>query len=77
MDDAEALPAAAVAAERDQETSFVAGVQSALAEVDAALERLDAGSYGRCEVCGDEIADERLAAAPTARTCASHDAPTG
>ena len=37
-----------------------------------ALERLDKGSYGRCEVCGEEIDDERLEARPEATTCREH-----
>jgi RNA polymerase-binding transcription factor DksA len=37
-----------------------------------AIERLDAGSYGRCAVCGKEIDDERLAARPEAQTCREH-----
>ena len=38
-------------------------------EVVGALERLEAGTYGRCERCGNEIAPERLEAIPTARLC--------
>ena len=40
-----------------------------LREVDAALERIDAGTYGRCEVCQDPIEDDRLAADPLVRFC--------
>jgi DnaK suppressor protein len=40
--------------------------------VQDALERLDEGAYGRCEVCGREIDEERLAARPEARTCREH-----
>lgn len=40
-----------------------------LAEIDAALARLDAGTHGTCEACGHPIAADRLAARPTARTC--------
>ncbi len=39
-----------------------------LAEVDAALERIHDGTYGRCEVCGQPIQQARLAVLPTART---------
>ncbi len=42
---------------------------SELAEINDALGRLEAGSYGRCDVCGDVIAPERLEAVPAARTC--------
>jgi RNA polymerase-binding transcription factor DksA len=40
--------------------------------VQDALERLDGGEYGRCQVCGREIDDERLEARPEARTCREH-----
>jgi RNA polymerase-binding transcription factor DksA len=40
-----------------------------LAEIDAALERLQSGVYGICESCGRPIADARLEARPTARYC--------
>ncbi|OYV01160.1 MAG: molecular chaperone DnaK [Burkholderiales bacterium PBB5] len=41
----------------------------ALADVEAALQRLAQGSYGLCGDCGDPIAAARLALAPTARRC--------
>ena len=37
-----------------------------------AIERLDAGTYGRCAVCGREIDDERLEARPEVDTCREH-----
>ena len=37
--------------------------------MDAALSRLEAGRYGRCERCGQPIGADRLAARPTALTC--------
>jgi len=40
-----------------------------LAELDAALQRVDRGTFGTCERCGDSIPDARLLARPTARTC--------
>lgn len=44
--------------------------------VQDALERLDAGEYGRCRVCGRDIDDERLEARPEVPTCREHaDAP--
>lgn len=38
-------------------------------EIEAALGRLAAGGYGRCERCGKAIAPARLAALPAARLC--------
>jgi len=40
-----------------------------LRQVEEALERLKAGSYGTCRSCGRPIGDERLAAIPWAATC--------
>jgi RNA polymerase-binding transcription factor DksA len=43
-----------------------------LAEVQSALERIDAGTYGRCEQCGQQIDDATLESNPTTRYCAAH-----
>ena len=43
--------------------------RTALAEVDAALTRLDEGSYGRCVDCGRWIRAERLEILPMAALC--------
>jgi RNA polymerase-binding protein DksA len=40
-----------------------------LAEVQAAIARVDQGAFGRCESCGGDIAEERLEAIPYARLC--------
>ncbi len=40
-----------------------------LGEVDAALLRIDAGTYGTCTSCGDEIPAARLEAYPWASVC--------
>jgi RNA polymerase-binding transcription factor DksA len=40
--------------------------------VKAALERIEEGAYGTCEVCGGEIEKERLDANAAARTCTKH-----
>ncbi|MGU3409372.1 TraR/DksA family transcriptional regulator [Microbacterium sp. M1A1_1b] len=41
-------------------------------QVDAALARLDAGTYGTCAVGGEPIPEARLAAVPWAATCVAH-----
>ena len=58
-----------IAFERSQVGALVDQARARLREVDAALARLDAGSYGACERCGQQIAPGRLAARPTARRC--------
>jgi DnaK suppressor protein len=60
---------ATIAFERAQITALARHVRTHLDEIDAALARVEAGTYGRCERCGAAIGDERLDARPTARTC--------
>ncbi|WP_406054040.1 TraR/DksA family transcriptional regulator [Kribbella sp. NBC_00889] len=60
---------ATIAFERSQVSALVLQVQGHLAEVEAASDRLAAGTYGICERCGQPIAKARLEARPTARTC--------
>ena len=54
---------------RSETLSLVEELRTMHAEVLAALERLDGGTYGSCERCGKEIPIERLEALPTARLC--------
>jgi len=58
-----------VTAERGEAEALAAKLEEALAEVDNALEKIDAGTYGVCEECGKEIAPARLEAKPEARLC--------
>jgi RNA polymerase-binding transcription factor DksA len=44
-----------------------------LAEVEAAMRRLDTGQYGVCEACHDSIPFDELAAWPYRRSCARCD----
>lgn len=60
---------ATIAFERQHVAAMISQARERLAEMDAALARLDEGSYGRCERCGRPIGDERLAARPAATTC--------
>ncbi len=41
-------------------------------EVNSALERINKGNYGVCEISGEEIERERLEANPSAKTCIKH-----
>lgn len=58
--------------EREKDRSIGAGIAAKLSEIDAALERIEQGEYGVCEVCGRQIADERLEAVPATRFCRDH-----
>lgn len=60
-----------VAVERDRIRSLMASSRAAMDEVDAALARMEAGTYGVCESCGGAIAPERLEALPTTTVCVS------
>lgn len=60
---------ATIAFERQQVAALLEQARRRLADVDAAVTAVEAGTYGRCETCGRPIAPERLAARPTARTC--------
>jgi RNA polymerase-binding transcription factor DksA len=60
---------ATIAFERSQVAALVLQVRGHLAEVEAAVQRLDRGTYGTCEGCGQPIAPARLEARPASRTC--------
>jgi DnaK suppressor protein len=55
----------------DQETFCQLGSaeSDAVAQIDAALEKLETGSYGVCEECGEKISPARLKALPFAAVC--------
>jgi DnaK suppressor protein len=63
---------ATIAFEREQVGALVRQAKEHLLEVEAALARVDDGTYGVCEVCGRPIPEERLEVRPTARTCVTH-----
>ena len=61
-----------VAAEQGEHRALIDRLTGALRDVDLALSKLDDGSFGTCEVCGDEIPEPRLEAMPSARYCINH-----
>jgi DnaK suppressor protein len=60
---------ATIAFERQQLAALLDATRRRLDDVDAALARRAAGTYGTCESCGRPIAAARLQARPAARTC--------
>ncbi len=60
---------ATIAFERAQTAALLARTEHRIAELDQALDRLAAGTYGTCVQCGRPIGADRLAARPDARTC--------
>ena len=61
-----------VAAEQGEHRAIVGHIQDSLRDVDAALVKLDEGTYGKCDECGEDIAEARLEAMPSARYCIKH-----
>jgi RNA polymerase-binding protein DksA len=55
--------------ERELSMNIVSSEQETLYEIDDALKRLDDGSYGVCQQCGQVIAMSRLKAVPYASLC--------
>ncbi len=55
--------------EREQEISLANNAREMLEQNEHALERLDNGTYGVCESCGNPIGKLRLQAAPRATLC--------
>ena len=55
--------------EREHEMSLANNSRDLLVQVERALGRLDAGTYGRCEECGNPIPKARLQAFPRATLC--------
>jgi len=55
--------------DREIEQSLEDNAEHLLACIDAALGRIDAGSYGKCERCAKPISEERLEALPYATKC--------
>ena len=51
------------------ELGVIANEERLAAEVAAALDRIEAGTFGRCDACGKDIGRARLDAVPYARNC--------
>jgi RNA polymerase-binding transcription factor DksA len=52
-----------------ERTSTLNTLTTRLAEVASALQKINDKTYGKCEVCGENIEDDRLNANPAAKTC--------
>ena len=59
----------AATAERTEALGIVESLRTQRTEVADALARIEGGTYGRCEGCGQEIPGARLEAVPSARFC--------
>ncbi|MGH9093554.1 MAG: TraR/DksA family transcriptional regulator [Acidimicrobiales bacterium] len=56
----------------EADVAALGSISERLAGIEAALRALDDGSYGRCRICGRDVADDVLAADPLACHCAGH-----
>jgi DnaK suppressor protein len=60
---------ASVTLDRELDESIEEGAQQTLEQIERALVKLDAGTYGTCERCGKPIGEDRLRARPWATLC--------
>ena len=63
---------ATIAFERAQLDASIADLRRQIGQIDAALVRIDEGSFGLCTVCGMPIPGARLEVRPEATTCVNH-----
>jgi RNA polymerase-binding transcription factor DksA len=60
---------ATIAFERQHIAALAAQARAHLGEIDAALRKIESGKYEICDMCGDPIGAERLAARPASLIC--------
>ena len=60
---------ASVTFDRELDQGLEEGAQQTLGEIDRALAKIDDGTFGICERCGNPIGEERLRARPWATLC--------
>ena len=58
-----------VTAERGEVEALSGSLSETLQDIEDALAKFDAGTYGSCESCGQPIPEARLEAMPAARLC--------
>ena len=61
-----------VAAEQGENMALASQFKAELEDIQRALAKLDDGTYGRCETCGEAIPPARLEIMPAARFCMQH-----
>lgn len=58
--------------EWNERNATVTQLEISFQNIKRALEKMAAGTFGACEICGEAISPERLLFLPTARTCVPH-----
>ena len=56
----------------EENVAIVNTLETRYQDLKSALDKLKHGTYGLCQVCGEEIDAERLEANPSARKCREH-----
>ena len=74
VDDEHDPEGSTIAFELSQASALMDQSRQGLAQIEAALARIDAGTYGICSVCGEGIAEGRLEARPWTPYCIRHSA---
>jgi RNA polymerase-binding protein DksA len=57
--------------DREVDESLEENAELLVRDIDQALRKIDDGTYGKCERCGQDIPEERLDAVPYASLCVS------
>ena len=72
-DDEETFPDPTDRASLESDRNFLLRIRDRerklIAKIKEALERIESGTFGICEVCGEEITEERLKARPVTTLC--------
>lgn len=71
-DEADDLEVAISLEQFENNTTEVENLEKQLNDVKNALEKIENDNYGKCEVCGNDIEEDRLNANHSAPTCKSH-----
>ena len=58
--------------EFEENTAVLKNLEIRYNEIKLALSKIQAGNYGKCEVCSKDIEQDRLEANPAAKTCKEH-----
>jgi len=56
----------------EEASALIVPLEARLSQIEAALGKMEKGTYGMCRVCGNKIEEARLHANPAAETCVLH-----
>ena len=56
----------------EENGGIIEALRTRYTNITTALQKIEKGTYGICEIGGEEISEERLNANPSARTCVAH-----